>query len=224
MPQTESAKWSFQYRTDPGKVRELNEDAYYCDSGLGLWIVADGMGGHSCGEVASALAVESIKSAVFNQLALSDAIQSAHEDILNAVNQGTGAEGMGTTVVALQDFGDTCQIGWVGDSRAYLWDQALGKLTQLTHDHSLVERLLSAGLISQAEAKTHPQRHLITQCLGSKELEKVKVDTLEHSWQPEQVILLCSDGLTEELTDVDMKTIFAAQTDSDKTANRLLRM
>jgi protein phosphatase len=79
-------------------------------------------------------------------------------------------------------------------------------------------------LISQAEAKTHPQRHLITQCLGSKELEKVKVDTLEHHWQPEQVILLCSDGLTEELTDVDMKTIFAAQTDSDKTANRLLRM
>lgn len=217
-------QWQYQYRSDPGRVRELNEDACLCNPELGLWVVADGMGGHSCGEVASALAIESIERSIASGIGLADAVQQAHLDILAAADNGNGADGMGTTVVALQDLGDGYRVAWVGDSRAYVWDGATGRLSQVTQDHSLVERLLSSGLISAEEAKSHPQRHLITQCLGSKELQRVKVDGVTLEWQPEQVMLLCSDGLTEELADNDMLTIFSAQTDLEKSADRLLRM
>jgi len=222
--QTETSGWQFVFRTDPGRIRELNEDNCLCEPELDLWCVADGMGGHSCGEVASAVAVSSIGEATRNQVALSEAIQMAHKDILDAARDGKGADGMGTTIVALRGKGDSYEIAWVGDSRAYLWRPRMQKLIQLTQDHSLVERLLTAGLISKDEAKSHPQRHLITQCLGSKELEAVKVDVIQKAWEPDDVVLLCSDGLTEELTDDDMKTIFTAQPDLDKTADRLLRM
>ncbi len=224
MQSSEQSHWQYSCRTDAGRIRELNEDSCLCEPEQGLWVVADGMGGHSCGEVASALAIESVKRSVESDASLADAIQKAHEDILAAVDDGNGAEGMGTTVVSALSRGRNLNIAWVGDSRAYLWHPARGKLTRLTQDHSLVERLLSAGLITAEEAKSHPQRHLITQCLGSKDLEKVKVDQVELSWEPGQVLLLCSDGLTEELSDADMKTIFDAHTSLDKSADRLLRM
>lgn len=217
-------QWLFEYRTDAGRVRELNEDACLCNPELGLWVVADGMGGHSCGEVASALAIDSIEKGIISGESLSDAVQQAHLDILAEAGRGNGADGMGTTVVALKDHGEEFSVAWVGDSRGYVWDDATGRLSQITQDHSLVERLLSSGLISADEAKSHPQRHLITQCLGSKELERVKVEEVILDWQPQQVLLLCSDGLTEELTDNDMQTIFSAQADLEKSADRLLRM
>ncbi|NVJ62058.1 MAG: serine/threonine-protein phosphatase [Gammaproteobacteria bacterium] len=221
-PDTQS-QWYFEFRSDPGKVRELNEDACLCEPNLGLWVVADGMGGHSCGEVASAMAISSIRSSIKEGRSLSEAVQQAHHDILKAASEGNGADGMGTTVVALQDFGNFFTVAWVGDSRAYLWQDDRRVLTQITQDHSLVERLLSSGLINEQEAKVHPQRHLITQCLGSKELDEVKVSTVTKDWEPEQIVLLCSDGLTEELTDADMSTIFAAQPELDKISDRLLR-
>ncbi|PWK51838.1 PP2C family protein-serine/threonine phosphatase [Pleionea mediterranea] len=224
MEQNQSLNWQYVCRTDPGKVRELNEDSCLCEPELGLWVVADGMGGHSCGEVASHQAIESIKQECAAGKSVSEAIQQAHFDILKAAESGEGADGMGTTAVALKHNGSGFSMNWVGDSRGYLWQPKKKRLTQLTQDHSLVERLLSAGLISQEESKSHPQRHLITQCLGSKELKQVKVDTTRYQWEPEQVILLCSDGLTEELTEQDMITIFSAQSDLDITADRLLRM
>ncbi len=224
MADSDDHKWQYEWRSDPGRIRELNEDSCLCVPELALWVVADGMGGHSCGEVASHKAISSIKSSCANGESLSTAIQQAHNDILQAASDGEGADGMGTTVVALQSEGPEYHLAWVGDSRAYLWEPQLGKLSLLTSDHSLVERLLSAGLISNDEAKNHPQRHLITQCLGSRELKTVKVDELKQSWEPEQVILLCSDGLNEELTEADMKTVFSAQPELDKTADRLLRM
>ncbi len=224
MQQDSQPQWHFECRSDPGRVRELNEDSCLCEPDMGLWVVADGMGGHSCGEVASALAIKSIKDGCLAGQSLSASIQQAHKDILAAAAEGKGADGMGTTAVAVQHRGEEFTVAWVGDSRAYIWQPDIQRLTQITQDHSLVARLLSAGLISKEEAKSHPQRHLITQCLGSRELEQVKVDEVTFNWEPGQVLLLCSDGLTEELTDGDMKTIFSAQSDLAKTADRLLRM
>ncbi|WP_144391751.1 PP2C family protein-serine/threonine phosphatase [Pleionea sediminis] len=224
MAESEEHQWQFEFRSDPGRIRELNEDSCLCEPSIALWVVADGMGGHSCGEVASQKAVTSIKSSCASGMALPDAIQQAHNDILHAAADGEGADGMGTTVVAMQSNGSQFSLAWVGDSRAYSWEPQAQNLSLLTSDHSLVERLLSAGLISKEEAKTHPQRHLITQCLGSKELEKLKVDQIHLNWEPNQVLMLCSDGLNEELTESDMKTIFTAEKSLDKTADRLLRM
>ncbi len=209
--------------TDSGKVRELNEDACFCSAEEGLWIVADGMGGHSCGEVASALAVASVRESCLNGSDMSLAIQKAHHDVLTAAKNDASADGMGTTIVtAKANNDDQCLISWVGDSRAYLWDKSLNTLKQLTRDHSLVERLLEAGLISENEAKIHPQRHMITQCLGSKELESLQVDEVAFQWQPEQILLLCSDGLTEELSDEDITMFFTSTSDIKKLSEQLL--
>ncbi len=216
--------WQFEFRSDPGKVRELNEDSYFCDPSLGLWIVADGMGGHSSGEVASALAVETVKACVVAGESLVNAVEKAHEAILEAAAQDIGNDGMGTTIVVVKSDGIQYEVAWVGDSRVYLFNPFLEKLEQLTQDHSLVERLLSAGLISHDEAKVHPQRHLITQCLGSKELKSLKVDRLSQIWESGTTLLMCSDGLTEELSDAEMLELCMAQTELDVTANRMLRM
>ncbi|MCO7227396.1 Stp1/IreP family PP2C-type Ser/Thr phosphatase [Pleionea sp. CnH1-48] len=217
-----SIQWAYVAKTDSGRVRELNEDSYFCDEEMGLWIIADGMGGHSCGEVASAIAVRSIYDSCQKQVPADEAIQKAHEDVLAASKKVQGADGMGTTVVMAQCDEQSISVAWVGDSRAYLWNRRTKKLLQISQDHSLVERLISAGLISAAEAKNHPQRHLITQCLGSKELAQLNVDQANHFWEPDQVLLLCSDGLTEELSDSDMQQIFASDMGLEATSERLM--
>ena len=192
----------FAQISDVGCVRELNEDSLHASEGL--WLVADGMGGHACGEVASEMAAQIISRDYFESKNLPAAIQKAHKQIVEAGNRGAGQAGMGTTVVAMACEDEHCEIAWVGDSRAYLWEGNRKKLSQLTEDHSLIVRLVNSGLISREEAKHHPQRHMITQCLGSVEIETVKVDVVEMDWQANQSILLCSDGLSD---DVDEATI-----------------
>ena len=189
-------QFTYAQATDVGCVRELNEDSIYSQSGL--WLLADGMGGHACGEVASALAIEEIRKAVTEGLTIDLAIQNAHSEIIEAGNSNAAHNGMGTTIVALTSDKTHYDLSWVGDSRAYLWDQTQAKLTQISQDHSLMVRLINAGLITEKDALTHPQRHMITQCLGSAELEQVKVDSIKGEWQFNQQILLCSDGLTDE--------------------------
>lgn len=191
-------KFQFAQSTDVGCVRKLNEDTLYC--GENLWLVADGMGGHACGEVASQLAAEVISKAFENAVSLDQAIDLAHKKVLETAESDKNKYGMGTTVVALTSDNKNYQVSWVGDSRAYLWDANNSTLEQISEDHSLMVRLIKSGLISKAEAKNHPQRHMITQCLGSTELEKVKVDSLYGSWKPKQQILLCSDGLSDDVS------------------------
>ena len=124
----------FGHLTHVGLRRELNEDTYYGDSELGLWLVADGMGGHEYGEVASALARETIVREIRQGTPLPDAIRIADEEIIRASRQRNDALPMGTTVVAARVLGRRFEVAWVGDSRAYLWRD--GKLAQLSHDHS----------------------------------------------------------------------------------------
>ena len=131
----------FAADTHSGLQREHNEDCYEADSGLGLWLVADGVGGHSCGEVASEIVRETIHQCVARGVSLPDAVLASHEAVLGAVNDGKGAEGMGSTVVAVHLEGDDYELAWVGDSRAYIYN---GDLKQITQDHNRAGELLAS--------------------------------------------------------------------------------
>ena len=149
--------------SDVGQKRERNEDSLFYDDKMGLYVVADGMGGQEAGEVASAIAVQTICEAIKQQASLTEAIERAHTAIGEASPELGGA-GMGTTVVALLTRDNDYEIAWVGDSRAYLWN--LRQLKRLTRDHSMVQEMVDAGAISAEEADQHPQRNIITQSLG----------------------------------------------------------
>jgi len=197
--------------THPGLKRENNEDCFLSAPDADLWVVADGMGGHEAGEVASALVRETFedfaKKAV--PFSLSEAIQKSHQVILTSADKGIGAHGMGSTVVALLSQKKNYQVAWVGDSRAYLWTpgESGGELTRLTTDHSYVQMLYVSGAITAEEVETHPDKNIITQCLGMQELAQVKVDIAQGQWQEDQWILLCSDGLSDELSDTSIAQI-----------------
>jgi protein phosphatase len=189
----------FGHQTHVGLRREHNEDTYYADADLGLWLVADGMGGHENGEVASALARDTLVDAIRRGESLAHAIQLADEEIISHSNRRTQALPMGTTVAAIrvqQD--DSFEVAWVGDSRVYLWD---GQLRQLSQDHSYVRELIEQGAISPEQARTHPHRNVVTQALGVTDPQNLRVETVAGRLEPGQQILLCSDGLTEEVED-----------------------
>ena len=212
--------------THTGKVRSNNEDAFCSEPSLGLWVVADGMGGHEAGEVASAITIQSIVDAMRSGEGLATAIQQAHHNILQGSREGKGAQGMGSTVVAVHANHASYQVAWVGDSRAYLWtrtDSTQGKLEQLTTDHSYVQMLVQAGAITAREAEHHPDKNVITQCLGSLDLADVTVDRIERDWQEQQWLILCSDGLTDELDDEQISAILARNTDVEIAARVLIR-
>ena len=213
-------QFSSAQATDVGCVRDLNEDSIYSEAGI--WLLADGMGGHACGEVASALAIQEVRTSLSLNTALDSAIQTSHQKIIEEGNSDSARAGMGTTIVALTSNNRNYHLAWVGDSRAYLWDKIKNSLTQISEDHSLMVRLINAGLISEQDAVTHPQRHMITQCLGSVEIEQVKVDQLNNEWEYQQQILLCSDGLTDEVTESKISEIMAADIELDDKCLKLI--
>lgn len=210
----------------PGLTRSNNEDCFLSKPEQGLWLVADGMGGHEAGEVASALVRDTIERNTRNNphLSLLDAIQQAHLSIINSAKQGIGAPGMGSTVVALKSQDQRYQIAWVGDSRAYLWTPSRegGRLEQLSTDHSYVQMLVESGAIRAEDAEFHPEKNIITQCLGMQELAQVKVDHLENQWQENQWVLLCSDGLTDEVSDKTIAQILCDANDCLAAVDQLM--
>lgn len=212
--------------THVGMVRTGNEDCFYSNDQLGLWLVADGMGGHEAGEVASAIVSETIAGAVKEGIELPTAIQFSHQAVLDGGNHGEGARGMGSTVVAIKQINDAeWQLAWVGDSRAYLWTKIgahEGELQQISRDHSYVQALLDAGAITEQEADHHPDKNVITQCLGSLEIPTVRVDTLTQGWKPGQKILLCSDGLSDEVSDLQIAQILNQYDDSEEAVKALV--
>ena len=197
----------FGHLTHVGLRRELNEDTYYGDSELGLWLVADGMGGHEYGEVASALAREAIVREIRQGTPLPQAIRIADEDIIRASRKRNDALPMGTTVVAVRITGNRFEVAWVGDSRVYLWHGA--KLAQLSQDHSYVQELISQGTISIDQARTHPHRNVVTQALGVTDPQNLNVETLSGELLPGMQLLLCSDGLTEEVGDTGISQVLS---------------
>ncbi|MAZ89782.1 MAG: serine/threonine protein phosphatase [Cellvibrionaceae bacterium] len=206
--------------TDKGLVRDNNEDCYLSKPSEGLWAVADGMGGHEAGEVASAIVKRTLDEAKVSGRNLEDAIHTSHKAVLKAALKGEGAAGMGSTVVALNCNDLEYQVSWVGDSRAYLWSEERdgGRLEQLTTDHSYVQMLLASGAIGPDEVDSHPEKNIITQCIGSLDLPQIKVDTVRGSWEKQQWIILCSDGLSDEVDNTSIAQILChARTPKEAT-------
>jgi protein phosphatase len=189
----------FGHLSHVGLRRELNEDTYYGDAELGLWLVADGMGGHDSGEVASALARDAIVREVRAGKPLAEAILRANEEIIRQSKRRNESMPMGTTVVAVRVAANhRFELAWVGDSRAYLWN---GKLQQVSSDHSYVQELIDQGQLTPEQARSHPYRNVVTKALGVTEPDKLSVETVAGELRPGMAILLCSDGLTEEVDD-----------------------
>ena len=204
--------------TDKGQVREGNEDAYVVDPRLQLYAVADGMGGHQAGEVASATALEALRAAVASGFAVGESVTRANAAVFEKASDDDALTGMGTTVTALVPDGAQITIGHVGDSRAYLFRN--GELRQLTDDHSLVEELVREGRITEEQAAVHPQRSIITRALGVD--PDVEVDVATLSLQHADRVLLCSDGLTTMLRTEEIATILRRETDPTRCANALV--
>jgi serine/threonine protein phosphatase PrpC len=196
--------------SEVGHVREHNEDAVFADDELGLWLVADGMGGHASGEVASRMAVEGISRRVAEGLSLPDAIQQAHQEIICAGEADTEHHGMGTTIVALQRQRLGFQLAWAGDSRAYGIEPG-GELTQLSYDHSFVQDMVFRGVLSEQEAETHEKKNLINQALGMSNLERLRIGELQLRPQQEGMYLLCSDGVSDMLSREQLSTIISTE-------------
>jgi protein phosphatase len=197
----------FGHLTHVGLRRELNEDTYYGDSELGLWLVADGMGGHACGEIASALAREAIVREVRNGASLARAVRIADEEIIRTSRRRNDTLPMGTAVVAARVQGERFEVAWVGDSRAYLWCD--GKLAQLSQDHSYMQELIGRGVLTAEQARTHPHRNVVTQALGVTDPANLNVETMTGELKPGMQLLLCSDGLTEEVDDNGIADVLA---------------
>ncbi len=211
---------NYACQTDTGITRTLNEDTYIDCPELGLWVIADGMGGYEGGEIASEIAVNQIHTQIAQGESLTDALYSAHEAVLYAADNGIGKKGMGTTAVALLIKGNQYQIAWVGDSRAYLWDRR--QFVQLTHDHSVVQELIDFGAISKEEAFNHPDRNIITQALGSPITSELKVDSVSGQLRNGQSVLLCSDGLTTEVREDEINRMLSVKQPEKTKINQLI--
>lgn len=196
----------FGHGSHVGLRRDHNEDTYLADADLGLWLVADGMGGHEHGEVASALARDAILSEVAAGRSLAEAIRKADEIIIRHSRGRGGGLPMGTTVAAARVRDDQFEAAWVGDSRVYLWN---GTLKQISQDHSYVRELIEQGAISPEQARTHPHRNVVTQALGVTDPEHLRVETVRGELKSGMQLLLCSDGLTEEVDDATIERILA---------------
>jgi len=206
--------------TDVGRVRTNNEDGYLIDGDLRLFAVADGMGGHQGGEVASATALDVLRNRFGDEHDLQAAVVDANDAVYERAGEDEALLGMGTTLTAgvLTDDGETLVIAHVGDSRAYLWRD--GELTRVTTDHSLVQELVEAGELTKEEAEVHPQRSMITRGIG---LEPgVEVDLYPTSIKAGDRFVLSSDGLTDMLREDALAEIVARDTDAPATAQALV--
>ena len=211
-------------RTDVGKTRRQNEDAAWFDEKLGVFAVADGMGGHLAGEVASGMAIDAVKRMAASQEIASisvmrDAVRDAHEAILAHAKENPACSGMGTTLSVMWRGGHYMYIAHVGDSRIYRLRG--GDMEQITQDHSLVEELVRARIITKDEARRHPRRNIITRALGTP--GDNAPDLLAADRKRGDLWLLCTDGLTGMVADGDIERVLR-ENDMETAADRLLAL
>lgn len=225
--------------SDKGLSRTNNEDSFYVNEDLGLLVVADGMGGHSAGEVASRMAVEALSGYIRKSCAggeplfgppdsgrsgasnrLVSGIRFANRVVCEAAKNDPSWKGMGTTIVAALVDGNRVSIAHAGDSRAYLVRS--GKISQLTDDHSVVAEQVRLGLLSKEEAEVSEKRNLITRALGSD--EALEVDVTEIDLMDGDRLLLCSDGLSTMVADDEVLMIIASDNAPESACARLVEV
>jgi PPM family protein phosphatase len=213
--------------TDTGVVRTVNQDSFFIDDQLGrFFIVADGMGGHAGGQEASKIATEEIHtyleqhwdSPVSSEILLKEAIIKANLGIIEDQQVHPERGDMGTTVVVLIFRQDQPWCAHVGDSRLYRWRSS--QLEQITEDHTWVGMALKAGEIDKEQAKFHPWRHVLSQCLGRKDLQRI--DIQEFEVKSGDRLLICSDGLTEEVADEKIQASLTNQQSCQSAAEELI--
>ena len=200
----------YSARSDQGKIRASNEDSYVADGEIRVFLVADGMGGHAAGEIASQITASAVKEMMADRKPEADmeevlqlAVQSANERVYETQKQKPECRGMGSTLTVLTFLKDRYYLAQVGDSRAYLFrDNALSQLTQ---DHSVVWSLFESGILTKDELTRHPQKNLITRSIGTH--AEVEIDLFEGDTAEGDIYLLCSDGLTDVLSDQDILDI-----------------
>ncbi len=216
-------KIAYQAISDVGRKRKGNEDSLFLNPEQKLFVVADGMGGHAAGEVASKVAVDAVNEFVcltsgdeeitwpfgldesisYDGNRLKTAIRHANRKVLEATREKAEYEGMATTVAAVLVDGDAANLGHVGDSRIYLFSE--GVFTQLTSDHSWVNEQIQSGVISADQARSHPLRNVVTRALGGK--ADLAVDMQTRRMKAGDILLLCSDGLTAMVPDEDIARV-----------------
>jgi serine/threonine protein phosphatase PrpC len=235
-----SGKIDFAELTDTGRVRDHNEDAIGTNAHVGLMVLADGMGGYNAGEVASGIAVQIVAelaseaanreelndldphSGLMRQsIILRDAVYRSNKIIFQTAQSQTHCEGMGTTIVACMFYDDKVSIAHVGDSRAYRLRG--GQLDQMTLDHSLLQELVDRGFYSEEEAQRSTNRNYVTRALGVE--PTVEVEVHEYDVIPDDVYLLCSDGLCDMVEDDDIHlTISTFNASLDVVGQQLIDM
>jgi len=193
--------------SETGCVRDNNQDAIHADDDGGLWLVADGMGGHAGGARASQIACETIARKHGEGAGLRSSVLKAHQAIRQEQEQRPEVGDMGTTIVVLAEYEQNYEICWVGDSRAYRFCPREGVLELLTRDHNVAGMLVAAGALSPEEASRHPQRHVLTDCLGLTGEQEPRIGSLQERWKQGEWLLLCSDGLSGELSDREMEAV-----------------
>lgn len=217
-------------RTDVGRRRKVNEDSFLVAPGSNLYAVCDGMGGHNAGEVASQMAIESLAAFVersgvereitwpwgldanlsFDANRLKTAIRLANSEVFQSAAEREELSGMGTTIVAGLVAGTTLTIGSAGDSRCYLVRDS--QMQQLTKDDSWVSAALGEGILSSDDVERHPLRNVITKAVGAR--DSIELDLVEHTLQPGDVLLLCSDGLHGMVNDGDIARLLLSSLES----------
>lgn len=199
-------EFDFAERTDVGLKRKLNEDSFVSLPDRGLWAVADGMGGHEAGEVASAKVVEALARVpagpdldAFVGRAI-DALRAVNRELVDLGRQGLEHKTIGSTVVGLAIGEGQFRCFWAGDSRCYRVRD--GQITQISRDHSLVQQLVAAGMLDPAEAENHPNASVITRAVGA--AEELNVEVTEGEARSGDVFLIASDGLTREVSQIEL--------------------
>jgi serine/threonine protein phosphatase PrpC len=219
-------KGRFTGLTDPGLIRTVNQDDYHIDPDGRFFIVADGMGGHAGGQEASKLATEAIQahldehwqSQVASEELIEQAFYKANQSILQDQQNHPERPDMGTTAVVFMFRQGQSWCAHVGDSRLYRLRSS--KLEQITEDHTWVARAMKAGDLTPDQARTHQWRHVLSQCLGRKDLQQVDVQMMDV--QPGDRLLLCTDGLTEELSDNLISSYIQPRLDGEEAAAMLI--
>jgi PPM family protein phosphatase len=224
-------RWAAHGLTDVGRRRDKNEDAFLVDPAMGLYAVADGMGGHAAGEIASKLAMEALEDSMRGSVwspgsadtddaarRLENAVQEANRRICDSIRIHDERRGMGTTLVALLAAGQKAVLAHVGDSRAYLVRG--GSLVRLTSDHSWVNEQVKLGYLSDEDAQRHPMRNIVTRALGSR--PEVATDRTVEDMLPGDIYLLCSDGLNSMLSDSEIQTLVVRHRGEPESACRAL--
>ena len=193
--------------THTGIKRDHNEDTYGINHDDHIWLVADGMGGHDHGELASAMARDSILFHYNSGETVKNSILKSNQTIIDSSYERGGDLPMGTTIVVLTIKDNKYYATWVGDSRIYKYTN--DKLTPITTDHSYVQELVDQNLITEEQARTHPHRNVVTQALGVTDNSEIQVSISEGKINKGDKFLLCSDGLTEEVDDNKLEEIIS---------------